>query len=140
MFKQGLSMKANQRGKRILLVDDDQAIRDVTQALLAPSGYLVIQAKSGPEAISTFEQHGRQFDLLVADIVMAGMSGPMLAQHLRSLCPQLPVLFISGIVTASNFQDVMGGLFLRKPYTAESLVVTIAEAIEVSLTPSTDPP
>ena len=123
-------MKASHKGKRILLVDDDQAIRDVTQAVLAPQGFLVIQAQSGPEAISTFEQHGRQFDLLLADIVMAGMSGPMLAQHLRSLCPDLPVIFISGIVTASNFQDVMGGWFLRKPYTADLLVGTIAEAIQ----------
>ena len=127
---QELTASVSHKGKRILLVDDDQAIRDVTQALLAPKGFLVIQATSGPEAISTFEQHGRQFDLLVADIVMAGMSGPMLAHHLRSLCPNLPVVFISGIVTASNFQDVMGGWFLRKPYTADVLVGTIAEAMQ----------
>jgi FixJ family two-component response regulator len=63
------------------------------------------------------------------DIVMPRMSGPVLDEQLRGLCPTLPVLYTSGIVSAKNFEGIMGGWLLPKPYTQEVLAEKVHEVI-----------
>lgn len=105
----------------ILVVDDDKAVCDLTASMLEIKGYRVFRAASGEDALKVFHQYANTIQLVVADIVMPRMSGPQLAQQLRNLRPNLPVLFMSGLIPYANSQEVLGRWFLRKPYTAQML-------------------
>lgn len=115
--------------KTVLVVDDERVICSLSGWMLEKRGYRVLRAVDGEEAIRTFQAHAGAVHLLVADIVMPRMSGPVLAQQLRLMCPSLPVLFTSGIVSAKNFEGILGGWFLPKPYTPEMLAEKVDEVI-----------
>ena len=109
----------------ILVVDDEKAVCDLTGSMLELHGYSVLRASNGEEALELFDTYADRITLLVIDIVMPRMSGPIVAQ-------QLPVLFVSGLVSQGNFQGVMGGWFLRKPYTQKLLVAKIQQLMASS--------
>ncbi len=111
----------------ILVVDDEKAVCDLTGSMLELHGYSVLRASNGEEALELFDTHADRITLLVIDIVMPRMSGPIVAQRLRVIRPRLPILFVSGVVSQSNFQGVMGSWFLRKPYTQKLLVAKIQQ-------------
>ena len=119
--------RANQH-VTILVVDDDAGLCHLTRLLLAQYGYTALHALNAEAALHVSTRHAGQIDLLLVDIAMAGMSGPQLAQALRITRPRMHLLFMSGLVTEKNFQGVLGGAFLRKPFTPSGLVDTI-EAI-----------
>ena len=81
---------------RILLVEDDVAVRSMTQSLLERQGYSVLSASSGQEALDVAALQREQIDLVVTDVGMPGMSGPQLVERLRTTNGNLPVLFMSG--------------------------------------------
>lgn len=112
----------------ILVVDDDAALCHLTRLLLLQYGYSALYALNAEAALHVSTRHPGQIDLLLVDIAMAGMSGPQLAQALRAVRPSMRLLFMSGLVTEKNFQDVLGGTFIRKPFTPSGLIETI-EAI-----------
>jgi len=101
-------------GASILLVDDDDIVRDVTRAILEASGYEVTEAPDGARALALVEE--RDFDLVLADLVMPVMPGPELARRLRPLRPDLPILFMSGY-SNSGTDDVEDILVVPKPFT-----------------------
>ena len=116
----------------ILVADDDQAVRNLTGSMLELKGYAVLCASNGEEAVRLFEEFGPRIKLLVIDIVMPTMSGPIIAQRLRELRPDLPILFVSGLIKPSHFHGLTEEWFLRKPYTQRLLLNKIREL----LTPS----
>lgn len=116
-------------GPTVLVVDDDKAVCDLTASMLEMKGYLVFRAANGEDAIKVFKHQVDSIQLLVTDIVMPNMSGPQLAQQLRKVRPCLPVLFMSGLVSYGNFHGVMGGWFLRKPYTPQMLAEKVKEVL-----------
>jgi CheY-like chemotaxis protein len=109
-------------GIDVLLVDDDDAVREVVREMLADEGYDVTAAAGGPEAIALART--RRFGLLVTDTVMPEMDGFELAAVLSRLNPSLRVLFTSGFAAvardaAEGFPPTAG--FLRKPFTQAEL-------------------
>ncbi len=100
--------------------------------MLEMQGFSVLCASNGLEAIELFKRHAGRVHMLVADIVMPNISGPQLAQHLRTFSPDLPVLFLSGVVSPGNFQGVMGGWMLRKPYSSKMLVSKVKEVLAIA--------
>ena len=116
----------------ILVVDDDQAVCNLTGSMLELKGYGVLCASNGHEAVSLFEAFGPRIKLLVIDIVMPSMSGPIIVQRLRDLRPDLPVLFVSGLVKPPHFLGVTEEWFLRKPYTQRLLINKIRELLPPS--------
>jgi DNA-binding response OmpR family regulator len=125
------SLSEKQRANQhitLLVVDDDAALCHLTRLLLAQYGYTALHALNGEAALHVSTRYPGQIDLLLVDIAMAGMSGPQLAQALRTVRPNMQLLFMSGLVTEKNFQGVLGGSFIRKPFTPSGLVQTI-EAI-----------
>jgi CheY-like chemotaxis protein len=116
----------------ILVVDDDPGVRDLTGSMLELKGYAVICASNGQEAVSLCETFGSRIRLLVIDIVMPTMSGPIIAQRLRELRPDLPVLFVSGSVKPPQFQGLTEEWFLRKPYSQRLLIDKIHELLPPS--------
>jgi two-component system, cell cycle sensor histidine kinase and response regulator CckA len=117
----------------ILLVEDEQALREVTRRILTGAGYQVIVAENGPEALQAAAQHSGQIDLLLSDVVMPQMPGPQVARQLLERVPSLRVLLMSGF--AQPILDAGGHLdadmaFIEKPFTGPALLAKVAQIIE----------
>jgi two-component system, cell cycle sensor histidine kinase and response regulator CckA len=113
----------------VLIVDDEPDVLRLLQSILTEEGYEVIAAKNADSAIKAFER--RRPDLLLTDVVMPGMSGPMLVDHLRRLAPDLKVLFMSGYDDRHVVQRYVvdkGFQLIPKPFTVKSLRLAIDEA------------
>lgn len=106
------------------MVDDEPDVLQLVKSILSESGYNVIAVKSADSAIQAFEQLPQCPDLLLADVVMPGMSGPMLVDHLLGKEPNLRVLFMSGYDDRQVVQRYVVGKGFRllpKPFTIKSL-------------------
>jgi PAS domain S-box-containing protein len=120
-------------GERLLLVEDEPAVRLMASRALQQYGYQVIEAGDGREALRLLEGSERPINLVVTDVVMPGMDGPELARRAQRLRPGLPVLFMSGY---TDDEIVRRGLleagqpFLQKPYTPEALGEQVAELLK----------
>ncbi|MFZ5477051.1 MAG: response regulator [Myxococcota bacterium] len=101
---------------RILVVDDDRAVLEITSELLAACGHRVLATGSPERALRALEG-GEVVDLLVTDVRMPVLTGPQLAAHARELLPGLSVLFMSGADTVAP-----GEAFIAKPFTLERLL------------------
>jgi len=109
--------------KPILVVDDEPEVRKLVGAMVGSFGYNVLTADSGEHALTLFKHHG-PFGLLITDVVAPGMSGPMLADRLAVLQPDLKVLFISGYDNTHLVQKYViekGYALLPKPFTVADL-------------------
>ncbi len=117
----------------ILLVEDEEAVRHLTERLLTEMGHRVYAAASGPEALALLDSADVVVDLLVTDVVMpGGMSGGDVARVVRGLRGNVPVLFVSGYSDAA-FLEVEDGdeavYYLRKPFSARNLATKVQEAL-----------
>ncbi|WP_229074187.1 PAS domain-containing sensor histidine kinase [Actinoplanes sp. DH11] len=83
-------------GRRVFVVEDEEAVRDIVCRLLRKAGYVVAAAPHPAEALRMCREDGLTFDMLLSDVIMPGMSGTQLAAELRRERPDLPVLFMSG--------------------------------------------
>jgi len=113
---------------RLLLVEDEAAVRRLMTRMLERSGYETIVAADGEEALARAEE--ASIDLLVTDVVMPGLDGPGLARRLRERMPELPVLFLSGYPRDFHPADANAAdAFLAKPFDQHELL----EAVERQL-------
>lgn len=118
--------------ERILLVEDEDAVRTFSTRALSNKGYEVLGAESGEAALSLMKsQENKHFDLLITDVVMPNMDGPTLAQRIRQDSPNLKIIFISGY-TEDKLKDHMGENihFLPKPFTLRQLASKVKEVLE----------
>jgi len=121
---------AGQR-ETILLVEDEDAVRAIVSTVLRRQGYQVLEAPTPTIASAIFAQHDGEIDLLLTDVVMPEMSGPVLAQRLIAHRPELRVLFISGYADVA-VQPEIGGPnvnFLSKPFQASALTARVAQIL-----------
>ncbi len=124
------------RQARILVVDDEPAIRHFVRSILEHAGHEVIDASQGEEALGILQGAAPPPDLLLTDIVMPGMNGIMLAAQAHHFVPGLHVIFMSGF--SQDFADELSGsVCLSKPFKPAELIAAIQAA--VSPHPS-DPP
>ena len=109
---------------RILLVEDENAVRQIAAKTLTKRGYEVIEAEDGEEALELAEQYSGQIDLMVSDVVMPGLDGPGLLEAAREHLGDARVIFISGYAE-EEFSDVLSReqdvRFLPKPFTLPQL-------------------
>ena len=118
--------------EKILIVEDDQSLRAVTERVLRGAGYQVVSATDGEEALSMARQMTQLPDLLLTDVVMPTMSGPELAERLKQSLPSVRVLFMSGY-TAGDRQrggPVSPGRLLQKPFSPSALSRRVREALD----------
>lgn len=117
---------------RILVVEDEEPVRLMLEALLLEQGHQVFLAASPEQALREFGSPEPELDLMVTDIVMPGMYGPELADRLRTVRPELRVLYISGYDPAARERrgaPRAGGAFLQKPFDAATLERKIQEVL-----------
>ena len=117
----------------VLLVEDDEMVRELAEEILRWHGYQVIAAANGGEALLHCERSAEPIQLLLTDVVMPRMSGPELARRLRALRPGLKVLFTSGYTSGALEQSgelVSGAQLLQKPFTPQSLGQRVREVLD----------
>jgi CheY-like chemotaxis protein len=117
----------------VLIVDDEAALRAVAARILGRSGYRVLTAGSGGEALQLVERHDGPIDLLLSDVVMPGMSGPQLGERLRQRDPGLKLLFTSGYTDDVALRHGLGGdrlQFIPKPYSVADLTRKVREVLD----------
>ena len=124
-----------QPGEVVLIVEDDEDVRDSTVALLRELGYSVLAARNGAEALARL-QGSEQIDVLFTDVVLAqGMNGRMLAVEAAALRPALPVLFTTGHARSAIIHDGRldpGVQFLAKPYTQREIAQKLRAILDAS--------
>ncbi|MEK6803339.1 MAG: response regulator [Nitrospirota bacterium] len=131
--------RPRQGSETILLVEDDSGVRNLVRHELVKTGYQVIEAKNGVEACLTATQQSYHVDLLLTDVVMPGMNGRELAQHLSVIKPNLRVLFMSGYlddISVNSGMDPHRTTFLQKPFAPDLLLRTVRALLDSS-TPAT---
>ena len=119
----------------ILLVEDEEMVRGLAQAILARNGYTVLAAKSVTDALRFAQEELQPIHLLLTDTIMPGMNGPELAQQVLAMRPAMKVLFMSGYtdkVLSSTTAWEPGTAFLQKPFTPQTLGDKVREILEVS--------
>jgi len=120
-------------GERILLVEDDDAIRALSEEILSGNGYRVFSAATVQEAWDTFDKSAGNFDLLFCDVVLPDGRGPELVNRLLERRPGIRVLFTSGYsVGKSDGRSLLEGEypFLQKPYQLSDLIQAVHDALK----------
>ena len=119
--------------RRILLVEDEPAVRDLARRLLERMGYELLVARDAAEALRVAAaEPGRAIDLLVSDVVMPGLSGPQLARELEARQPGLRTLFISGFARdTAALAEILdsGARLLSKPFGQAELARALRDVL-----------
>jgi two-component system, cell cycle sensor histidine kinase and response regulator CckA len=116
----------------VLLVEDEDAVRRLARLSLERHGYTVLEAAGGEEALRLSETYAGVIDILVTDVVMAGMNGREVAERLRASRPTLKVLFMSGYNDDAVVRSGLGEAptaFLQKPFDSRILATRIREVL-----------
>jgi|NGEPerStandDraft_6_1074524.scaffolds.fasta_scaffold01313_5 PAS domain S-box-containing protein len=117
----------------ILLVEDEDALREVTRRILAGNGYRVITAANGDEALAAAAEQAEPIDLLLTDVVMPQMHGPHLAEQIKLVRPSIRVMFMSGfaqpILDSGGHLDT-GVTLIEKPFSGPTLLAKVSQALK----------
>ena len=120
-------------GERILVVEDEESVRDLAATILRKNGYEVFEAPNVAEAMRIFEEEDGRFDLVFSDVVLPDKSGVQLADELLDRAPGLRMLMSSGHAShRSQWETIKNkGLpFLQKPYSLPGLLKMVRETIQ----------
>ena len=120
------------KGELILVVDDEDSIREITKALLENHGYQVATANDGAEALAVYAKQQSQIKLVIMDMMMPILGGPQTIQALRRIDPNIKIIAVSGLTSDGKTTAVSNGdvaAFLQKPYSSDMLLQTIAVAL-----------
>lgn len=119
-------------GERVLVADDDELMRRLTERLLRGHGYEVLLASDGREAVRLFQDHHQDIRLVILDIVMPEMGGRLASERIRAIDPKVPLLFTSGYTMSiqdTEFVQEPGRRFLPKPFNAGQLLREVRAAL-----------
>jgi PAS domain S-box-containing protein len=129
-------MEASPHGTGVILLAEDEAgVRTLARQVLETSGYTVLAARDGSEALDLSAQHAGPIELLLTDVVMPGMSGPELARHVGGRRPGIPVLYISGYAPEALGEPdalVADNALLAKPFTAAALLQAVRSRLDAA--------
>jgi len=115
----------------ILLVEDEEGVRNLVSSMLRSQGYRVFEAEHGKHALEVFERHGKEVELLLTDVIMPRMSGHELARRLKAQAPGLKVMYMSGYtddIVAREGIVSESTVLLHKPFTLDGLLRKLHEA------------
>ena len=123
-------------GETVLVVEDEEAVRDVVRVALAFSGYVVIEAKNGIDALELVAAHEGPIHMVLTDVVMPQMGGGELVRRLEKLRPGLRVLYMSGYNDDTVVRQGIiaeGAAFIQKPFALEDLARKVRETLDLDL-------
>jgi signal transduction histidine kinase len=132
--KTGVAPAAAPKGtETVLLVEDEEAVRKLTHAILSRKGFKVLVAGDGQEALETLQRHEGPVHLLLTDVVLPRMGGREIALQVTKLRPEIKVLFTSGYSERAFVENGIlepGIVLLSKPFTPEELLRKVREVLE----------
>ncbi|MGH9579939.1 MAG: response regulator, partial [Terriglobales bacterium] len=118
--------------ERILVVDDEESIREIVSSMLGSSGYQCRQAASGIEALAVLDS-GAEFELMLSDLMMAELDGIGLLERTKEKYPDMPVIMVTAVHDISiALAAIRNGAYdyLLKPFEREQLLATVRRALE----------
>jgi PAS domain S-box-containing protein len=121
------------KGELILVVDDEEAIREITRSTLETFGYRVLTAGDGTEALALYADRKNVIALVLTDMVMPFMDGPATIRALQRMNPRVKIIAASGLALGMRTDEsaIEGvSMFLNKPYTAEKLLKALAQILQ----------
>lgn len=119
-------------GELVLIVDDEENIREVAEATLKQFGYTSLAAADGSDALAIYKERRNRIGAVITDIAMPNMDGPTLVRSLRELDPKIKIIAMSGLLNeeqAAELKELGVHDFLLKPFTAETLLKTISAVV-----------
>jgi|ERR1700691_1140372 two-component system, cell cycle sensor histidine kinase and response regulator CckA len=119
----------------VLLVEDEEVVREITGQVLTHAGYDVLESGSPREALRVATKHPGKIDLLLTDVVMPEMNGVELADRLHNLRPDLITILMSGYTEGNAVRRISAAgsaVYIQKPFTIETLLARVAEALNGS--------
>jgi len=122
-------------GETVLVVDDEPAVRVVTKRILQRSGYAVLEAAGGVEALDTLREHPGPIHLLLTDVIMPEMNGRDVAQRVREQRPGIRVVYMSAYSPEAIAHDGLldeGAAFVRKPFESGLLLQTVRRTLDTA--------
>lgn len=127
--------QSNPDSETILLVEDEESVRNIVRILLARSGYKVLEAANGREAINIVDNCSQTIHMLISDVVMPGMHGPEVAKAVLAKRPSIRVMLMSGYVDDAKTRDGLADTaanfgFLQKPFTGDELTRKVRAALD----------
>jgi two-component system, cell cycle sensor histidine kinase and response regulator CckA len=123
------------RGGTILVVEDEDGVRDLACRVLEQQGHRVLEARDGNEALKAMDQFGEGMDLILSDVIVPDIGTQKLEQELRRRRAEIPILYMSGYSREEMIARGLvppGGAFLQKPFTAEELGQLVCRQLEPS--------
>ncbi|HXT38944.1 MAG TPA: response regulator [Candidatus Angelobacter sp.] len=120
------------RGETIMVVDDEAALLGIMKETLEAFNYRVLTATQGAEALALFQQHSREVQIVITDLMMPVMDGAALVAELRRIRPEIKIICISGLgskTSSTDIEELNPRAFLTKPYSTEKLLDTLREII-----------
>ena len=124
------AIQPHRKGALILLLDDDEAVRDITASMLRELGYLVLAVGSGGAALDLLERND-SVDLALLDYAMPGMNGVEVAKQIHSRFPSLPILFITGYADKSALGEIGDARIIKKPFVTDELANKVRAALQI---------
>jgi two-component system cell cycle sensor histidine kinase/response regulator CckA len=128
------------RRETVLIAEDEDEVRELASEFARSAGYTVLTAKDGAEALGIVERSGQPIHLLLTDVVMPKMRGPELAKQLKFLRTDIKTVYMSGYLeyNKGNGHYLEEGFFLQKPFSRDSLVRKVDEALGYELSGTVD--
>lgn len=128
------ALELNPQGnERILFVDDEEPIVDLGKRMLGHLGYDVVALTSSMEALSVFREKPKQFDLVITDQTMPGLTGEMLTKEVMRIRPDIPVILCTGFsehVSKEQAKDIGIRAFLMKPLLLKDISQTVRRVLD----------
>lgn len=121
----------------VLLVDDEEMIRDVGEAMLAKLGYRILVADSGEQAVDLVKQNGNDINLVILDLIMPGLDGGKTFDRIKKVKPTMPVILASGYAIDGQANEIMNkgcDGFIQKPYNISDLSQKVREILDADTT------
>jgi two-component system cell cycle sensor histidine kinase/response regulator CckA len=131
--KKAIEKKLTHSNETILLVEDNEEIRKLAMEFLAKQGYKVLEACHGDDGLFICKQYQGPIHLMLTDVVLPGMNGQELAEHLLTLRPEMKVVYMSGYpidtLTHRSVSETKE-VFLQKPFKLNALVRKVREVLD----------
>jgi signal transduction histidine kinase/ActR/RegA family two-component response regulator len=123
---------ATRRSETVLIVEDQDEVRELAALFLKSTGCKVLTARDGKEALEMVECSNERIQVLVTDVVMPNMRGPELAKRLKALRADIRIIYMSGYLEykTGSGEFLEDGFFLQKPFTRDTLVSKVVEALK----------
>ncbi|MGC4081409.1 MAG: response regulator [Vicinamibacterales bacterium] len=132
----GQPVAAFRTTKTVLMVEDEASVRHVVQVMLERMGMNVIAATDAQDALRVMAMHRGDIDFLLTDVIMPGLNGRQLAEHVQAIRPNIRTIYMSGYTDDSVVQQVVlqaDAFYIQKPFDAETLGRTLRQALEAAI-------